>query len=53
MVTAMLRRHILISAIIGAIAVVFFGVWALMYPSPDPKNIKYVLWKAEPLQTEP
>jgi hypothetical protein len=33
--------------IIIALAVVFFAGWVLMYPSSnDPKNIKYVLWKA-------
>jgi hypothetical protein len=29
------------------VAVTFFGGWALTYPSPDPKSIKYVLWKAD------
>ncbi|HEY6386978.1 MAG TPA: hypothetical protein VIX91_14985 [Candidatus Acidoferrum sp.] len=30
----------------GVVAM-FFGGWALTYPSPDPKSIKYVLWKAD------
>ena len=31
-----------------ALLVVCIGAWALMYPSSsDPKNIKYVLWKAD------
>lgn len=29
------------------VVVTFFGGWALTYPSPDPKSIKYVLWKAD------
>ena len=37
----------LISIIALLVVVVFFGGWALMYPSPDPKSIKYVLWKAD------
>ncbi len=40
-----MRRLMLISVIV--FVVVFFGGWALMYPSPDAKNIKYVLWKAD------
>lgn len=39
----MLRFMIIVAAI-----VIFFGGWALTYPSAsDPKNIKYVLWKAD------
>ena len=30
-------------AVVFSIAVVI--VWTLAYPEPDPKNIKYVLWK--------
>jgi hypothetical protein len=40
-----MRSRMPISVII--VVVVFFGGWALMYPSPDPKNIKYVLWKTD------
>ncbi len=29
-----------------ALVAICVGGWALVYPSPDPKNIKYVLWKA-------
>ena len=43
-----MRRRILISVIIFVAAIVMFlGGWVLTYPSPDPKNIKYVLWKAD------
>jgi hypothetical protein len=29
------------------VAVLFFGGWAMTYPSSsDPKNMKYLLWKA-------
>lgn len=43
-----MRRRMLISVIIVVVVVVFFGGWALTYPSSsDPKNIKYVLWKAD------
>ena len=41
-----MRRRMLISVII-VVVVMFFGGWALTYPSPDPKSIKYVLWKAD------
>ncbi len=42
-----MRRHMLISVIIVVVVVLFFGGWAMTYPSPsDPKNMKYVLWKA-------
>lgn len=41
-----MRRRMLISVIVVGV-VVFFGGWALTYPSPDPKSIKYVLWKAD------
>ncbi len=37
----------LISVIILVVAVVFFGGWALTYRAGDPKNIRYVLWKAD------
>jgi hypothetical protein len=40
----MARR--ILSAVLAA-AVAFIAGWFLMYPSPaDPKNIKYVCWKA-------
>lgn len=42
-----MKRLILISSGIAVALVMFFGGWVLMYPSPDPKNIKYVLWKAD------
>lgn len=42
-----MRRRMLISVIIVVVVVIFFGGWALTYPSPDPKSIKYVLWKAD------
>lgn len=29
-----------------AVVFVFVAAWALTYPNGDPKNIKYVLWKA-------
>jgi|SRR5580692_1756366 hypothetical protein len=32
-------------ALFAACSFAFVGVWALAYPEPDPKNIKYVLWK--------
>lgn len=36
-----------IAVIILGVVVVFFGGWALTYPSPDPKSFKYVPWKAD------
>ena len=43
-----MRRRMLISMIIVVVVVLFFGGWAMTYPSSsDPKNIKYVLWKAD------
>src|SRR5215472_10761145 len=43
----MMRSRMLISVIIVVVVAIFFGGWALTYPSSnDPKNIKYVLWKA-------
>jgi hypothetical protein len=43
-----MRRRLLGTMIfLFALLVVFIGEWALMYPSSsDPKNIKYLLWKA-------
>ncbi len=42
-----MRRRMLISVIIVVVVVLFFGGWAITYPSSsDPKNMKYVLWKA-------
>lgn len=42
-----MRRYMLIPLIVIATLAIFFGGWALTYPSStDPKNIKYVLWKA-------
>ncbi|MBZ5654473.1 MAG: hypothetical protein LAO56_04245 [Acidobacteriia bacterium] len=32
--------------VILAVVLAFVTGWALMYPSPDPKNIQYVFWKA-------
>ena len=32
-------------ALVVAVSFAFVGVWAFTYPEPDPKNIKYVLWK--------
>jgi len=28
-----------------AFASIFLLFWLLLYPSPDPKNVKYVMWK--------
>ena len=42
----MTRRLLIFTIILGAV-VVFLGGWWMVYPSPaDPKNMKYVLWKA-------
>ena len=32
-------------ALVVAFSIVVVIVWTLTYPEPDPKNIKYVLWK--------
>ncbi len=42
----MRKAGVLCSLVLGVV-VTFFGGWALTYPSPDPKSIKYVLWKAD------
>lgn len=42
----MRKAGVLCSLVLGVV-VLFFGGWALTYPSPDPKSIKYVLWKAD------
>jgi hypothetical protein len=43
----MIGRHMRIVIFLFALLVVCIGGWALMYPSSgDPKNIKYVFWKA-------
>jgi hypothetical protein len=42
-----MKRTMLILPLIAVALVLFFGGWALMYPSPDPKNVRYVLWKAD------
>jgi|SRR5581483_4809018 len=43
----MTRSHILVGLIVVLAVVLFFGGWAMIYPSPsDPQNMKYVLWKA-------
>lgn len=40
-------KRIGIPVVIVTLLIVFIGGWLLMYPSQtDPKNIKYVLWKA-------
>ena len=42
----MLKRFALIF-FIGVFALaVFFGAWEWTYPHPDPKNFRYVFWKA-------
>src|SRR5690348_9755071 len=35
-----------IGAVFILAIIVFIGGWTLLYPSPDRRNIKYVLWKA-------
>src|SRR5271168_1948597 len=43
----MIRRHMRTVIFLFALLVACIGGWVLMYPSSsDPKNIKYVLWKA-------
>jgi hypothetical protein len=43
----MMGRNMRILIILVALLFACVGGWALMYPSSsDPKNIKYVLWKA-------
>jgi hypothetical protein len=41
-----MRKAGVLCSLVLVVAVVFLGGWALTYPSPDPKSIKYVLWKA-------
>jgi|SRR5579862_1279492 len=42
-----MKRHRMVLLILFTLLVIFVAGWALMYPSSsDPKNIKYVLWKA-------
>lgn len=48
----MRKAGVLSCLVLGAV-VVFFGGWALTYPSPDPKSIKYVLWKADLYRLNP
>jgi len=43
----MTRPRVAIPLSIVVVVLIFFGGWALMYPSPDPRSIKYVLWKAD------
>jgi hypothetical protein len=43
----MTNPRLRIAVIVLVFALVFLAGWLLMYPSSgDPKNIKYVLWKA-------
>ena len=43
-----MRRSTLVPMIFVVLVATFFGGWALTHPSSiDPKNIKYVLWKAD------
>ena len=43
----MIGRHMRTVILLFALLVACIGGWVLMYPSSsDPKNIKYVLWKA-------
>jgi len=42
-----MKRPFLIFSIVPILLVMFLGSWMLMYPSPDPRSIKYVLWKAD------
>jgi hypothetical protein len=41
----MSRRTTLLLFVLGFVTVFLLG-WVLLYPSPDPKNITYVLWRA-------
>ena len=41
-----MKRPIFIASGVAVALMMSFGSWTLIYPSPDPKNIKYVLWKA-------
>jgi hypothetical protein len=41
----MSKRTVRAAAVVGFVTVFLLG-WALLYPSPDRKNIRYVLWKA-------
>ncbi len=42
-----MRKAGVLCSLVLVVVVTFLGGWALMYPSPDPKSIKYVLWKAD------
>jgi hypothetical protein len=42
-----MRKAGLLCSLALGVVVVFLGGWALTYPSPDPKSIQYVLWKAD------
>ena len=41
----MSRKTMLVLFVLGFVMVFLLG-WVLLYPSPDPKNITYVLWRA-------
>ena len=45
--------RIRIAVVTIVLAVTFFGGWAITYPSPNPKSIKYVLWKADLYRLNP
>ncbi len=45
-----MSRQMRIFAIIVAAIAIFLGGWMLIYPSPDPKSIQYILWKADLLK---
>src|SRR5712692_6396761 len=42
-----MRKAGVLCSLVLVVVVTFLGGWALTYPSPDPKSIKYVLWKAD------
>ena len=41
----MSRRAMMLASVLGSVTIFLLG-WVLLYPSPDPKNMNYVLLKA-------
>lgn len=41
-----MRNGSLTTVALIVVASAFFGGWALIYPSPDPRSLSYVSWKA-------
>lgn len=49
----MRRPPVRLTVMVIAVIILAIGAWSFTYPAPDPKSLKYVMWKAGLYKMDP